>query len=99
MKVKIFYPNSEDKIEFTREELEKLINDIYNEGYEDGRSRSEVITVPTPVYPYNPIIYNTPVPNWRDTQVWCTSDNSIGTTVLERASLTEGDISAARNNI
>ena len=32
MKIRYFYPNKDDKIEFTREELEKLINDVYDEG-------------------------------------------------------------------
>lgn len=36
MKVKVFQPNSHGKIEFTREELEKLLNEVYNDGFRDG---------------------------------------------------------------
>ena len=32
MKIKVFTPNERGKIEFTREELEKLLNDTYAEG-------------------------------------------------------------------
>lgn len=36
MLTKYFYFNKDDKIEFTRQELEKLIKDIYEEGRMDG---------------------------------------------------------------
>ena len=36
MKVKVFQPNSHGKIEFTREELEKLLNEVYDGGFRDG---------------------------------------------------------------
>ena len=35
MKVKVFYPNREGKIEFTRQELEKLLDEVYREGQKD----------------------------------------------------------------
>lgn len=38
MKVKVFYPNKADKIEFTRSELEKLLDEVYAEGYADGKA-------------------------------------------------------------
>ena len=53
MKVKIFYPNAQGKIEFTRAELEKLLNEIYEEGKRDCEKN----------HPYtwaSPFIYNTP---------------------------------------
>lgn len=40
MKIKIFYPNREDKIEFTRAELEKLVDEAYKEGYADGSAHA-----------------------------------------------------------
>lgn len=49
MKVKVFQPNAHGKIEFTRTELEKLLNEIYNEGRKDERNQN--------CYPF---IYNTP---------------------------------------
>lgn len=39
MMVKIFTPNKYGKIEFTKEELEKLLDEVYNSGYSDGRSK------------------------------------------------------------
>lgn len=36
MKIKVFYPNSQGKLEFTKKELEELLNEAYNEGYKDG---------------------------------------------------------------
>lgn len=44
MKIKVFEPNRYGKIEFTRAELEKLLNEVYTDGYREGeydaRSRS-----------------------------------------------------------
>lgn len=37
MKIKIIYPNSKGKIELTKEELERLLNESYNEGYSDAK--------------------------------------------------------------
>lgn len=36
MNIKVFKTNANGKIEFTRCELEKMLNDIYNEGYAAG---------------------------------------------------------------
>ena len=36
MKIKIFCPNTNGKLEFTKEGLEKLLNEAYNDGYRDG---------------------------------------------------------------
>lgn len=55
MKIKIFYPNPSGKIEFTREELEALLN----EAYEEGRRESHT------TYPY--ISYTDGNPTWTTT--------------------------------
>lgn len=55
MKIKIFYPNPSGKIEFTREELEALLN----EAYEEGRRESHT------TYPY--ISYTDGSPSWTTT--------------------------------
>lgn len=102
MKTKYFYPNKDGNIEFTREELEKLLNDVYDEGCEAGRRESKpyIINIgntpePTPYLPT--IIYNTP---YKDTitnpyyynHVYCTDDNSIGRITLELDTIsTTGD--------
>lgn len=46
MKTKIFTKNEKGKIEFTEAELKKILDEIYNEGYNDGKSRSYTYTTP-----------------------------------------------------
>lgn len=46
MKVKVFYPNSKGEIVFTKDELEKLLDEVYDAGYQDGRSRYWTWTSP-----------------------------------------------------
>lgn len=41
MKVKIFQPNHNGKIEFTRAELERLLNEVYNDGYREGEAAGQ----------------------------------------------------------
>ena len=36
MMVKVFQSNANGKIEFTRAELEKLLNEVYKKGYDNG---------------------------------------------------------------
>lgn len=50
MKVKVFYPNKNDKIEFTRKELEELLDEVYNDGYNDGRYSTWTYTTPSITY-------------------------------------------------
>lgn len=50
MKVKVFYPNSKGQIIFTKEELEKLLDEVYEAGYADGRKQSWTWTSPS--YPW-----------------------------------------------
>lgn len=64
MKVKFFYPDRDGNIKFTREQLEKLLNDIYDEGKEDGRREcrpyyyiNSPSEPPTPIYYYNTPIW------------------------------------------
>lgn len=48
MKIKIFCPNTNGKLEFTKDELEKLLNEAYNDGYRDGNySHHWTYTYPT----------------------------------------------------
>lgn len=52
MKVKVFYPNSKGEIVFTKDELEKLLDEVYDAGYQDGRSRYWTWTSPSITTPY-----------------------------------------------
>ena len=38
MRIKIITPNQYGRIEFSKEELEKILGEAYNEGYTDGRN-------------------------------------------------------------
>lgn len=58
MSVKVFQTNKAGKIEFTRCELEKLLNETYNEGYRDGENHAKSSywtwtspSISTPTYP------------------------------------------------
>lgn len=58
MKVKVFYPNSKGEITFTKDELEKLLDEVYDAGYQDGKKSSWTWTSPytwttTTGTPYN----------------------------------------------
>jgi hypothetical protein len=55
MKIKVFTPNERGKIEFTREELERLLNEVYNDGFRDGEvaQREKSTWTWTPPYVYN----------------------------------------------
>lgn len=57
MKIKVFQPNAIGRIEFTRAELEKLLNEVYEEGRKDCER--------THPYTWSPYIYN--IPTYRDT--------------------------------
>lgn len=37
MKIKVFYPNARGNIELTKEKLEAILTEAYNEGYNDGK--------------------------------------------------------------
>lgn len=55
MKVKVFQTNSHGKIEFTRAELEKLLNEVYDGGFRDGEvvQREKSTWTWTSPYVYN----------------------------------------------
>lgn len=37
MKIKVFYPDRDGRISFTKKELEELLDEVYREGYNDNR--------------------------------------------------------------
>ena len=65
MKTKIFTKNEKGKIEFTEKELKALLDEIYNEGYNDGKGRSYIYTTP---YTSKP---------WWQYGTWCTASDTI----------------------
>lgn len=42
MRIKLITPNQYGKIEFTKKELEEILNEAYNEGYKDGSAYLKV---------------------------------------------------------
>ena len=61
MKVRVFYPNKENKIVFTKEQLEKLLQEVYDEGHADGyiKGWNSSSSSPYITYPYTPVWYGT----------------------------------------
>lgn len=49
-KIRVFTPNEKGKIEFAKDELEKLLNEVYKDGHKDGKNENYTITTPT--YPF-----------------------------------------------
>lgn len=43
MKIKILTPNQEGNFVFTKNEIEKLLNEAYEEGYRDGKQSNSLI--------------------------------------------------------
>lgn len=53
-RVVVIEKNKDGKIELTKEELQKMLDDTYTQGYTDGKGRYETIT-----YPSYPVWYTT----------------------------------------
>ena len=49
MMVKVFDTDKNGKISFSKEELEKLLNEIYSAGYWDGKNSTYIWTYPSPI--------------------------------------------------
>ena len=57
--VKVFTPNKNGKIEFTKEELEALLNEVWQDGYSQNRQYwwiSPMLTVSDKTVPYTPTV-------------------------------------------
>ena len=90
MSVKVFQTNRAGKIEFTRCELEKLLNETYKDGYADGEAHAKkdywTWTSPAVVTNYPNISYNT--------STRAIDDLTCGTTTTNCVSNEDGKISA-----
>ena len=58
IKIRVFSPNERGKIEFTKEELQKLLNEVYNEGKMDSYTISYGSNITTTPYSYPTITAN-----------------------------------------
>jgi len=51
MFVVVVTQNKDGKIELSKEELQKMLDDAYNKGYSEGKIKFDTITVPNyPIY-------------------------------------------------
>nr|DAF00336.1 MAG TPA: hypothetical protein [Herelleviridae sp.] len=57
-KIRVFPHNEKGKIEFTKEELQKLLNEVYNEGKIDSYTISYGSNITTTPYSYSTITAN-----------------------------------------
>lgn len=94
MKIKIMYPNNKGKIELTKEELEKLLNESYSEGYSDGYKSYHSISIPS--YPYSPysITCNSD-DSCISTSISCISNDSYASTDSHISNCTSNDAYAS----
>lgn len=113
MKVKVFQPNSHGKIEFTREELEKLLNEVYDGGFHDGAvaQREKSSWTWTSPYRYSDSITLTSSTNSTNTidnhtrpidKLTCTYDSATDkndTSVAKNATVDVAPISITLNNV
>ena len=53
-RVVVIEKNKDGKIELTKEELQKMLDDAYTQGYADGKGRYDTIT-----YPSHPVVWYT----------------------------------------
>lgn len=58
IKIRVFSPNERGKIEFTKEELQKLLNEVYSEGKMDSYTISYGSNITTTPYSYPTITAN-----------------------------------------
>ena len=87
MKVKVFQSNHDGKIEFTRAELEKLLNEVYTDGYNEGKSSHWTWT--------SPYLNNTP--RYNDSATITTSNAEINKDLLAQISgATESKVEAPK---
>ena len=72
MKIKIMFPNRDGRLEFTKQELEKLLEEAYNEGYRDGSRSNSSGTIS-----YYGGLTGSPSISY------CTADNSISVKTID----------------
>lgn len=73
MFVVVVSPNKDGKIELTKEELQKMLDDAYNKGYIEGKQKSwDTITVPS-----YPVFYCSSLSNIPEKHVEITCDSEL----------------------
>lgn len=85
--VKTFSKNENNKIEFSENELKKLLDEIFFEGYQIGLNKRYTYTTPiwtyTNTYPYS-TISNSDSITWSTTDVMINNSIDTSSTVKEK---------------
>lgn len=91
MSIKVFQTNKAGKIEFTRCELEKLLNKTYKEGYADGEAhaKKDYWTWTAPIYGGNSTIRTSP-----DSATFTYSNAKVDTEALAKLALPKEEADA-----
>lgn len=92
MKVKVFYPDKNGKISFTKEELQALLDEVYKEGYNDARPYYWT----TPSWTYRDS--NTITTPYTYTTTALSSDGTNCTTTLNQTEAYAGSVLTASNS-
>lgn len=99
MKVKIFTPNKDGKIEFNQKDLESLLNEIYEEGYNDGKkNNSGGLNYPAGVRKIednNPFKWDYPAMDWATS----TSTTSTPKSVVTTSNIISNDIDSSISSL
>ena len=61
-RVVIIEKNKDGKIELTKDELQKMLDDAYSQGYADGNKKYDTITYPSPSW-INTIVGTNTIPH------------------------------------
>ena len=72
-RVVVIEKNKDGKIELTKDELQKMLDDAYTQGYTDGKGRYDIITYPSYPVPW----YATTNTTSKDYITLCHTDVSI----------------------
>ena len=85
MNVKVFQTNANGKIEFSRNELEKLLNEVYNDGYNAGEKHMRET-----YWTWSPNTWTTTI-NTQSLPTTYTNETSNLTTVIDNLKATNTD--------
>lgn len=92
MKYKVLQLNADGTIIFTKEELENLLDEVYQEGYAVGRHSDRTY----PLYPY----YSPPeLPRHYWWDVWCGDHSTADTTTTTTPTMGSATTTANTTNI
>ena len=95
MQVKVFKFDKNGRVSFTQEELEKLLNEVYNGGYWDGKRSNNYWTWTSPYYTWsNTSINSASTLTAKDTNTTVNSPNITWTTTTNSS---DNTITAAMN--